>query len=483
MNYQDAENIRKKSFGSTWTDKMLGGQGIGSSLKSTLSEKTKAVGKGIKQKFDPMNIAKKLTFGSNLAPALLGKMTGRKKEDIEFFAGKGSKPTSVGKSAAVSGVAMDFATEILGEIYKLLQQIEEDKKLTDELRNNKEEEEQSELDRRNQEIILALTGRKRKKPTRREEAKKKKEEVKAKKEAKRAEEEKKKPKPGKAEPTAKPEPVKPPTPTGPRPTIPTAAKVAAGAAVVGGLLMPSQSVAASIDKASETVGVDKSLMYAMAKQESAFNPNAAAKTSSAKGLYQFIRDTWSTMVQRYGSKYPILKEKGPDDPDANAIAGALFIKENSAELQKSGIPVNATTIYAAHFLGSGGAKKLLTADPNRSAAELLPKAAAANKPIFYDSTNQPRTVQQVVQVLFEKVGKYQDLYAKRLGEQPKPTTGMKIDESSKENAQLKKDLNAQQKQTSLEQNITTVRGSQSSPQQTPVQDDSSALEKKRRSTK
>lgn len=456
MNYQEAQNVRGKGFASLMTDKMLGGQGIGQSFKSSISEKSRATVKGIKQKFDPLNIAKKLTFGSSLGPALLGKMTGRSKEDVEFFAGKKDGTSrKVGKSAAISGVAIDFATEILGEIYKLLQQIEEDKKLTEELKQNKEEEEQSEFDRRNQEIIAALTGRRKKKPTKMDEAKRKKEEVKRKKQEKR-EEKKTEGKP-KAEPSKKevPKPPEKMTTTGPRPSIPTAAKVAGGAAVVGGLLMPSQAVASSIDKASETVGVDKSLMYAIAKQESGFNASAAASTSSAKGLYQFIKGTWDTMVQKYGSKYPILKEKGPNDPDANAIAGALFIKENSVDLQKAGIPVNATTIYAAHFLGSGGAKKLLTADPNRSAVELLPKAAAANRPIFYDKSSRPRTVQEVVQVLFEKVGKYQDLYAAKLT----PTPGTQLASVTQQNQQLKKELTAQQKQNVTEKEITNIRQS------------------------
>jgi len=178
----------------------------------------------------------------------------------------------------------------------------------------------------------------------------------------------------------------------------------------------------------------------MAKQESGFDPNAAAKTSSAKGLYQFIKGTWQDMVRKYGSKYPILRERGPEDPEANAVAGALFIKENSDYLSKNNIPVNATTIYAAHFLGPGGAKTLLTADPNKDAAALMPKAADANEYIFYESTgkkpdrSKPRTVQQVVDVLFRKVGQYQQKYAEALSV---PSTGSKIAAVSTENKDLK----------------------------------------------
>ena len=47
------------------------------------------------------------------------------------------------------------------------------------------------------------------------------------------------------------------------------------------LPMPREEVATAIDKASKAVGVDKSLMYAIAKQESAFNPAAAAAAPAA----------------------------------------------------------------------------------------------------------------------------------------------------------------------------------------------------------
>jgi hypothetical protein len=182
--------------------------------------------------------------------------------------------------------------------------------------------------------------------------------------------------------------------------------------------LPSETVVQAIDKASELVGVDRSLMYAMAKQESNFNPNAKAGTSSAKGLYQFINATWEEMVKKYGSKYPILVQKGPTDPEASAIAGALYIKENSAILSSAGIPIDGTTIYASHFLGPGGAKNLLTANPNEYAYKILPNAAASNKNIFFNKDKSPRTVREVIDVLYQKVGKYQDSYAKALNITP-----------------------------------------------------------------
>jgi len=179
---------------------------------------------------------------------------------------------------------------------------------------------------------------------------------------------------------------------------------------ITGLKVPEGTVKEAIDQASDKVGVDKSIMYAVAKQESGFNPNAKAGTSSATGLFQFITGTWNNMVAKFGKAYPELN-KGPTDPLASATAGALYIKENSEFLKKRNIPVNGTTIYASHFLGPGGAAKLLTADPTATAAQILPEAANANKSILFNKDGTPATVQDVINFLYKKVGAVAEQYA------------------------------------------------------------------------
>lgn len=172
----------------------------------------------------------------------------------------------------------------------------------------------------------------------------------------------------------------------------------------------SESVAQVIKQAAEKVGVDYGTLMAFAKQESGFNPNAKAKTSSATGLFQFIKGTWGDMVRKYGKQYGI-GMGDVSDPLANATMGALFVKENSDFLARKGIPVNGTSLYAAHFLGPGGAAKLFGADPSANAAELMPKAASANRAIFYDKAGNPKSVEGVIQTLFNKVGKNVDAFS------------------------------------------------------------------------
>ena len=88
MNYYDAAKIRKKGFANLMTDKLASGQGVISSFRGTMSDRSKANSLAMKERFDPMNIAKFLTGGGKLAPAIVGRLMGRSKEDIGYFTGK-----------------------------------------------------------------------------------------------------------------------------------------------------------------------------------------------------------------------------------------------------------------------------------------------------------------------------------------------------------------------------------------------------------
>lgn len=158
-----------------------------------------------------------------------------------------------------------------------------------------------------------------------------------------------------------------------------------------------------LDRVAEVVGVDPTLLATMANAESSFRATAKASTSRAAGLFQFVPSTWRWMIDRYGSKYGIPVGTKPNDPRASALMAAEYIRENQQALEKSlNRGITSVDAYAAHFLGPNGALKLLTADPNATAASILPSAAAANTPIFYDQ-KRPRTVAEVIALLERKV--------------------------------------------------------------------------------
>jgi len=163
MDYQRAKDVRGKSFSSLLTDNIVEGGGVGASLNKTISEKTQASVKGIKQAFDPLQIAKTLTFGSNFAPALLGRAMGRSNKDIKFFTGRTRKRRSAFASAldnSASGIGQaNPAVEALGNIYDLLVEKDELRKqeILDREKESKNEEDYAEFV--NQELIKALTAR------------------------------------------------------------------------------------------------------------------------------------------------------------------------------------------------------------------------------------------------------------------------------------------------------------------------------------
>lgn len=157
----------------------------------------------------------------------------------------------------------------------------------------------------------------------------------------------------------------------------------------------------AIQNASSKSGVDFAYLMKQAKLESSFDPEAKATTSSASGLYQFIESTWMSMVDSYGDEIGIdlettdkkaLLEKR-NDPKIASFMAAKLAGDNQRVLQNNwdntGERIGDTELYLAHFLGAGSAAAFMNAkddNPLQDAAVLFPKAAQANKAVFYDST-------------------------------------------------------------------------------------------------
>ncbi len=172
-----------------------------------------------------------------------------------------------------------------------------------------------------------------------------------------------------------------------------------------------KQVLSAIKDASARVGVSFSYMMEQASAESSFQANAKARTSSASGLYQFIESTWMNMVEKHGAKHGIEvagKSKSEilalrNDPETASLMAAEFAGENKEYLErnwaKGGKDIGSTELYFAHFMGAGGASAFLNArdkHPMQEAAVLFPKAAKANKNVFYDmDTGRARSMDEV----------------------------------------------------------------------------------------
>ncbi len=185
-------------------------------------------------------------------------------------------------------------------------------------------------------------------------------------------------------------------------------------------------VSNAIRKASKATGANFEYLLTTAARESNFKPQAKAKTSSAAGLFQFIESTWLQTLKEEGASLGlgeysphIFKTSGgryyvPNrqlredilklrhDPEASAMMAGAFTQQNAEYVgSRLGREPTQGELYIAHFLGPGGATKLISLaseNPSARADRQFPLAAQANRGIFY-SGGRPRSASQVYDLL------------------------------------------------------------------------------------
>lgn len=179
------------------------------------------------------------------------------------------------------------------------------------------------------------------------------------------------------------------------------------------------SLQGAISAAAFRYGVPADFLTATAIREgTGRNPN-----STAEGFFQFTKQTWlatfkehaadiglgdlATQITGAGMDSNRLTVEDPqararifglrNDPMVAATMAAAFTAGNARALQNGlGRQPTPGELYAAHFLGPGGALTMLKADKGARAADINPAAAAANTSIFYDKEGRARTVGEVL---------------------------------------------------------------------------------------
>lgn len=197
-------------------------------------------------------------------------------------------------------------------------------------------------------------------------------------------------------------------------------------------VIPDARIQTALRRASAATGTDFDYLVRTAARESAFKSNAKSKSSSATGLFQFIEETWLATLKRVGStfglgkladaieKTPGGRYKVPDsrlrgeilalrkDPETSALLAGALTRQSSKFLEgRLGRRPVSGELYMAHFLGPAGALRMIGAaekTPHADASRLFPKAAAANRAIFYDRSGRARSVKQVYANLIAKHG-------------------------------------------------------------------------------
>ena len=175
MSYQQGRRIRDTGLKELITQNIVSGQGVGKAIRSSISQSFKAKVTGIKEKFDPLNIAKALT--GNLGAAVLGRVTGRSDKDIQYFSGgrRGNYAGNVTQDSDLSAIQPALYTKVaegqnqrmkkgegvasvLGKLYNLmkLNYTEEEKRRELDINFKYKQEQQKE--KWHKELLEAITG-------------------------------------------------------------------------------------------------------------------------------------------------------------------------------------------------------------------------------------------------------------------------------------------------------------------------------------
>jgi hypothetical protein len=182
-------------------------------------------------------------------------------------------------------------------------------------------------------------------------------------------------------------------------------------------------VIACLKQASAATGADFNYLLDTATRESGLKCSAKAGTSSASGLFQFVEQTWLGLVKQHGAQYGLGsyasqitqtsdgRYKVADASDRSAILSLRnnpqvaslmegeFANQCRSSLQGAlGRNVCNGELYAAHFLGTDAAAKLIRMahnQPEANAAQAFPAAASANKNVFYNRDGSAKTAREV----------------------------------------------------------------------------------------
>ena len=182
-------------------------------------------------------------------------------------------------------------------------------------------------------------------------------------------------------------------------------------------------VLTALKQASAATGSDFGYLLSTAMRESNLQPQAKSGNSSASGLFQFVEQTWFSLVKQYGAKHGLasfanaITQSGDgryeadnandrhailalrNDPRVAALMAGEYANATRASLEASlGRNVSNGELYAAHFFGPEAACRLIrmnSAQPQSCAATAFPQAAASNHSVFYHADGTAKSVQEV----------------------------------------------------------------------------------------
>jgi len=162
---------------------------------------------------------------------------------------------------------------------------------------------------------------------------------------------------------------------------------------LGGVATPAPVTATAIP------GISPDYVSKVNHIESGGNPAATSPTSTASGLGQITVPTAKALAPGLAGLSDQQVQQVVQQPAVSNDLTAELAKKNAAYLTANNLPANDGTVYLAHNFGAGGAKALLTADPNTPVENVLPKEDITANPDL-----SGKTVGQVIASRYAEVG-------------------------------------------------------------------------------
>lgn len=135
------------------------------------------------------------------------------------------------------------------------------------------------------------------------------------------------------------------------------------------------------------IGIPDDYWPMLSKIESNDRPYIKASTSSASGLYQFIRGTWIGEGGKWGSNNRAAFGGLTPSVEEQTQRAKTFTAKNADYLRKRNIPINKASLYASHFFGPVTAAAVIGADVSARADKIAGTAATqANMSILSGKT-------------------------------------------------------------------------------------------------
>lgn len=146
---------------------------------------------------------------------------------------------------------------------------------------------------------------------------------------------------------------------------------------------PDDGPPAPAAPATPTVGSAGYLAALSRAEDPSQDPYAKNPYSTASGLYQFTRDTWTRLGGDWGSDPSKAFGGLRPSPEEQTAMAARLTSSNASILDRVGVGLSNATLYAAHILGATTARAalpgILAADPSTPLQAFLgPQKVAIN---------------------------------------------------------------------------------------------------------